>query len=134
MTEEVEQNPIHDLVVNSLEKDYNKANKVFGDIMTIKLNDLLDQEKINLADQIYNGAETGENSEDPEQDEEPGETEEDYYDSETDGDDSGEEPADVSGGDDYEEQEQETEEESSSYDEESMGEEDDNGEGQGERS
>lgn len=41
----------------ALDQDYNNANKTFGEIMTIKMNDLLDQEKIRLADNIYNGSE-----------------------------------------------------------------------------
>lgn len=45
------------LIQMALDQDYNNANKTFGDIMTIKMNDLLDQEKIRLADQIYNGIE-----------------------------------------------------------------------------
>ena len=48
---------VEDLINQALEKDYNGASKVFGDIMTIKMNDTLDQEKIRLADQIFNGAE-----------------------------------------------------------------------------
>lgn len=46
-----------ELIQNALDKDYNKANNIFGEIMTQKVNDLLDQEKIKLADQIYNDAE-----------------------------------------------------------------------------
>ena len=49
-------NSIQDLVKASLASDYNHANKVFGEVMTIKMSDLLDQEKVRLADQIYNGA------------------------------------------------------------------------------
>ena len=52
---EVEQNPLHDLVQHSLNQDYNNANKVFNDIMQVKLNDVLDMEKIKLANQLYNG-------------------------------------------------------------------------------
>ena len=52
---EVEQNPLHDLVQHSLDQDYNNANKVFNDIMQVKLNDVLDMEKIKLANQLYNG-------------------------------------------------------------------------------
>lgn len=48
-------NHIQDLIKASLEKDYNHANKIFGEVMTIKMGDLLDQEKVRLADQIYNG-------------------------------------------------------------------------------
>ena len=49
-----ETNPVQDLIQYSIDKDYTQASKTFGDIMTIKLNDLLDQEKIRLSDQIYN--------------------------------------------------------------------------------
>ena len=49
-------NHIQDLIKASLDKDYNHANKIFGEVMTIKMSDLLDQEKVRLADQIYNGA------------------------------------------------------------------------------
>ena len=46
---------IEDLVKHSLEQDYNKANEVFGTVMTTKLADVLDQTKVKLAGQIYNG-------------------------------------------------------------------------------
>lgn len=46
-----------DMIQHALDKDYNKANDIFGEIMAQKVNDALDQEKIKLADQIYNGAE-----------------------------------------------------------------------------
>jgi len=45
---------IEDLVKYSLEKDFNKANEVFGNVMSIKMNDVLDQAKTKLAGQIYN--------------------------------------------------------------------------------
>ena len=48
-------NHIQDLIKATLDKDYNHANKIFGEVMTIKMSDLLDQEKVRLADQIYNG-------------------------------------------------------------------------------
>lgn len=63
MAEENETNPMADLVQHALDQDYNKANKVFGDVMGARINDVLDQEKIKLADQLYNGVE-------PEEDEE----------------------------------------------------------------
>jgi len=72
---ENETNPIQDLIKASLEKDYNNANKIFGEVMTIKMSDLLDQEKVKMADQVYNGAEE-EAEEDPELNDEE-ETEED---------------------------------------------------------
>ena len=60
MSENLKQMPddvdtIEDLVKFSLEKDYNKANEVFGNVMTIKMNDVLDQAKTKIAGQIYNG-------------------------------------------------------------------------------
>ena len=46
--------PTADLIKHALDQDYNKANEIFGDIMGQKVNDMLDQEKIKMADQIYN--------------------------------------------------------------------------------
>ena len=54
-TEQDNPNYIQDLIKASLDKDYNHANKIFGEVMTIKMSDLLDQEKVKMADQIYNG-------------------------------------------------------------------------------
>lgn len=60
-------NHIQDLIKAALEKDYNNANKTFGEVMTIKMSDLLDQEKIKMADQVYNGAEEEEEEIDTEE-------------------------------------------------------------------
>jgi hypothetical protein len=57
MSEVAETNPIQDLIQNAIDQDFNKANNTFNDIMTIKMSDLLDQEKIRIADQMYNGVE-----------------------------------------------------------------------------
>ena len=46
--------PTADLIKHALDQDYNKANEIFGDIMGQKINDMLDQEKVKMADQIYN--------------------------------------------------------------------------------
>ena len=46
---------IEDLVRHSLDQDYNKANIVFGDLMSDKLNTVLDQAKMKIAGNIYNG-------------------------------------------------------------------------------
>lgn len=46
---------INDLIQHALDQDYNKASQVFGDLMGQKVNDALEQEKIGLADQIFNG-------------------------------------------------------------------------------
>jgi hypothetical protein len=54
---EVETNPIQDLIQYSIDQNFKKAGDSFNDIMTIKMNDILDQEKIRIADQMYNGVE-----------------------------------------------------------------------------
>jgi len=46
-----------DLIQAALDKDYNRASEVFGDIMGTKVSDALEQEKISLANQVYNGIE-----------------------------------------------------------------------------
>ena len=58
---------VQDMIQNALDQDYNNANKVFGDIMTIKMNDLLDQEQTKLADAIYNGVQPDEEEPDDNQ-------------------------------------------------------------------
>ena len=57
---DVQTNPLEDLVQHALDQDYNKANQIFGDLMGTKITDVLDQEKIRLADQIYNGVDEDE--------------------------------------------------------------------------
>ena len=69
-------NHIQDLIKASLDKDYNHANKIFGEVMTIKMSDLLDQEKIRMADQVYNGVPEEEEVEPEEEDLEATEEEE----------------------------------------------------------
>ena len=65
---------IDDLVKYSLAQDYNKANEVFGTVITTKLADVLDQAKVKLAGQIFNG--DPEDLEDPLEDEDFEETDE----------------------------------------------------------
>ena len=65
---EVETNPLHDLVQHALDQDYNQANKVFNDVISVKLNDVLDAEKIKLSNQIYNGMEPGDQEEPEDED------------------------------------------------------------------
>ena len=48
---------IQDLVQAALDQNFNKANEVFSDLMGAKVSDVLDQQKIAMADQIFNGAE-----------------------------------------------------------------------------
>ena len=54
---------IKDLIQHALDQDYNKASEVFGQVMSIKTQDVLDQEKVKLANQIYNGVEAEEDDE-----------------------------------------------------------------------
>lgn len=92
-------NTIEDLVQYSLAQDYNKANEIFGNVITTKLSDVLDQEKIKLAGQIYN--------DEPAEEEEP--AEEDFEEDESD--ESEDEDAEESE-EDEEESEEESEDES----------------------
>ena len=114
-------NHIQDLIKASLDKDYNHANKIFGEVMTIKMSDLLDQEKVRLADQIYNGVpeeeeeevevDNEDNMEDPED-----EVEEEEEEVEIDDEDNMEDPED-----EVKEEEDETEEEEEDEEEEIEG-------------
>jgi hypothetical protein len=54
---------IKDLIQHALDQDYNKASEVFGNAMSVKIQDVLDQEKVKLANQIYNGVEAEEDDE-----------------------------------------------------------------------
>lgn len=58
-----------ELIQQALDQDFNNANKTFGNIMQVKLADVLDQEQIRLADQIYNGVDPNEDEEASEEDE-----------------------------------------------------------------
>jgi len=55
---------VKDLISQALDQDFNNANKTFNDVMTIKMSDLLDQEKVRLADNIYNGVEADDENDD----------------------------------------------------------------------
>ena len=60
MSEEVqavETNPLNDMIQHALDQNFNKANELFNDMISVKMADVLDQEKARLADEIYNGAE-----------------------------------------------------------------------------
>jgi hypothetical protein len=54
---------IKDLIQHALDQDYNKASEVFGQVMSIKTQEVLDQAKVKLAGQIYNGVEAEEEDE-----------------------------------------------------------------------
>ena len=53
----VVENPLADLVDAALAKDYNKANEIFGQAISVKLDDVMDQERIRLSNAIYNASE-----------------------------------------------------------------------------
>lgn len=92
---------VKDMISQALDQDFNNANKTFNDVMTIKLTDLLDQEKVRLADNIYNGVEPDDEDEDDIMGDEDGDQLE--LDLETDdGDEESEEDEEVSDADDDE--------------------------------
>ena len=99
-----------ELIQQALDQDYNNANKTFGEIMSSKLSDALDQEQIRIADQIYNGVEPDD------------ETDEDIM-----GDEDGDQlelDLDTEGDDEAEEAEEEIEDEDLDLDDEDEDEED----------
>lgn len=61
---EVETPSVQDLIQAALNQDYNHANDVFGNLMGEKMSDALEQEKIAIANQIYNGVEPEEDIDD----------------------------------------------------------------------
>tara|TARA_Y100001937_G_scaffold122485_1_gene183302 strand:- start:425 stop:778 length:354 start_codon:yes stop_codon:yes gene_type:complete len=116
MAEENETNPMANLVQHALDQDYNKANKVFGDVMGVRINDILDQEKVKLADQIYNGVEPQEEEDDEQLELDLANGEEtDEEDHEVE-DDEGEEYEDEDEDQDYEEDEEYEEEDLDAHD------------------
>lgn len=60
---------IENLIQHALDQDYNKANQIFGDLMGEKIDDALEQEKINIANQAYNGIDSEEEIDDEDFDE-----------------------------------------------------------------
>jgi len=57
MTEEVETNPIHDLIDAIQQQDFNSAQGSLDAVLADKMHDALEVEKISVADTIFNGAE-----------------------------------------------------------------------------
>lgn len=55
--EETEVNPIEDLINTVTTQDFSKAGPTFAEIMQDKMADALEQEKIAVADQVFNNAE-----------------------------------------------------------------------------
>ena len=83
----VAENPLADLVDAALAKDYNKANEIFGQAITVKLDDVMDQERIRLSNAIYNASdEEDEEDEDMEDSEDVSDDDMDVEDSDDEGD------------------------------------------------
>ena len=78
-------NPIEDLVQAALDQNFNAAADIFGDVMGEKMSDALEQEKIAVANRIYNGEEPEEDidfdEEDLELDDEDLEEDEEHFES-----------------------------------------------------
>ena len=55
MDQELPSPEIQNLIQHAMDQEYTRANDIFKDVMTIKLNDLLDQEEVRIADQMFNG-------------------------------------------------------------------------------
>ena len=71
---------IEQLIQQAADKDYSAANNTFVDIMNQKMSDTLEQEKIKVSAEIYNGMESEEDEEQLELDFEDDESEEDDVD------------------------------------------------------
>ena len=56
---------VADLVDAIVDQDFATAAPMFKDILGTRMNDALDQEKINVADQMFNGAEAELDDDDP---------------------------------------------------------------------
>lgn len=57
---EMKMTEINDFLDAVIDQDFSKAGPMFNDLLDMKLNDALEQEKIAVADQIFNGAEPDE--------------------------------------------------------------------------
>ena len=100
---EVETNPLADLVDAALAKDYNKANEIFGQAISVKLDDVIGQEKINVANTIFNAIEDEEADDDVEDSEDLDDDDLDVEDSDDEGDDDDSEDDDLVDEEDAEE-------------------------------
>lgn len=83
MEPEAEVNPMQTFVDDILAKNFAGAQTTFNDLLGDKLNDALDQEKVSMAQQVYNGEEPDEDQLELELDDE--QSEEEYEDDLEDG-------------------------------------------------
>ena len=96
---------IEQLIQQAADKDYATANTTFVDIMNQKLGDALEQERIKVSGQIYNGLESEEDEEQLELD-----LDDDTEELDTEVDESEEDEADVDDEPDTDESDEDTEE------------------------
>tara|TARA_B110000285_G_scaffold233289_1_gene306615 strand:+ start:1151 stop:1360 length:210 start_codon:yes stop_codon:yes gene_type:complete len=61
---------IVNFIKNVKDQDFNAANQIFSELMQSKIEVRLDQEKIKVADAVYNGIEPDEDVEEDEEEEE----------------------------------------------------------------
>jgi hypothetical protein len=54
---------IVNFIKNVKDQDFNAANSIFNELMSSKVNGLMDAEKVKLADQVFNGADPDEDPE-----------------------------------------------------------------------
>ena len=66
----MEMTEINDFLDAVIAQDFSKAGPMFNELLGAKVNDALDQEKIAVADQVFNGAEVADEVEDDISDEE----------------------------------------------------------------
>lgn len=59
---------IVNFIKNVKDQDFNAANSIFADLMTDRVNGILDTEKVKIADQVFNGAEPENDTDDIEDD------------------------------------------------------------------
>tara|TARA_B100000575_G_scaffold293256_1_gene304042 strand:+ start:2110 stop:2433 length:324 start_codon:yes stop_codon:yes gene_type:complete len=83
MEPEAEVNPMQTFVDDILAKNFAGAQTTFNDLLGDKLNDALDQEKVSMAQQVYNGEEPDEDQLELELDDD--QSEEEYEDDLEDG-------------------------------------------------
>lgn len=59
---------IVNFIKNVKDQDFNAANSIFADLMTDRVNGVMDTEKVKIADQVFNGAEPENDTDDIEDD------------------------------------------------------------------
>ena len=59
---------IVNFIKNVKDQDFNAANSIFADLMTDRVNGIMDAEKVKIADQVFNGAEPENDTDDVEDD------------------------------------------------------------------